>query len=63
MTFAEVIPMLLQGKKVKRPHWKIGYSILYMQLNAPYRELVDNMGFPVRLSALMFEANDWEIVK
>lgn len=63
MTFAEIIPMLPEGKKARRPHWYRLEIITYMRLDGTWSELVDNMRFPIRLNRSMLEATDWEVIE
>ena len=67
MTFAECIPLLLQGEKVRRQTWKpwkIRYVRLYTESEwEDSQDLIDNAMFPFRLNRLHLEASDWEAVE
>ena len=62
MTFAECIPLLLQGKKIARKEWaNSGY---YIWLDPSYEDyLVPNSDTSIDINRADLKAKDWEVVK
>ena len=62
MTFAETIPLLLQGKKVARKKWSFtGY---YIWLDPSYKYfLVPNTDTSIDINRTDLKAKDWEVIE
>ena len=59
MKFEEVLPALLEGKKIRRKCWGKERSFIVIENDS----IVDNYGSRLAISVKGFKADDWEIVK
>lgn len=58
MQFEEVLPALLDGKKIRRKSWVSGNRIFIKN-----NEIMDDFDRRLAISVKGFKADDWEIVK
>lgn len=58
MKFEEVLPALLDGKKIRRKSW-VSRNCIFIKNN----EIIDDFNRRLAISVEGFKANDWEIVK
>lgn len=58
MKFEEVLPALLDGKKIRRKSWTNGNRIIIKN-----NEITDSFNRRLAISVEGFKADDWEIVK
>ena len=59
MKFTEVLPALLEGKKIRRKCWGKERSFVVIENDS----IVDEYGSRLAISVNGFKADDWEIVK
>ncbi len=58
MKFKEVLPALLDGKKIRRKSWVNGNRITIKN-----NEIIDGFNRRVAIMVEGFKADDWEIIK
>jgi hypothetical protein len=64
MTFAEILPLLMQGETVKRSNqYRPGHDKQIAILGRVVKRIHDQHAFDERLDMDDFEATDWEMVE